>query len=143
LTGDREVGNSEQTEQEGESDSSEQEAQEETVSDEQTDDTAVSGTCDGIKYTAKVTGSWESDGKTFYQYVLELENTSEEEMDGWEIEISFSDNIEFSDGWNGDYSVSGKQLKIKSKDYNGKLSAGAKTGDIGFIISGETGLELE
>lgn len=106
-------------------------------------DDAAAGTSNNLAYTAKVSGSWEADGKTYYQYVLELENTSGKEMDGWEIEISFSGDIQLSDGWNGEYSVSGKKLKITSKDYNGKLSAGDKIGDIGFIISGEAGLKLE
>ncbi len=96
-----------------------------------------------LKYTATVTGSWESEGKAFYQYSLELENTSDKEIDGWEITVSFDGDIELSNGWNGEYSVSGSKLKIKSMDYNGKLASGQKTGDIGFIISGDAGLKLK
>lgn len=101
---------------------------------------SVSGTDGDFKYAATVTGSWESEGKTFYQYSLELENVSGKDIDGWEITLSFAGNISFSDGWNGNYSVNGKELKITSMDYNGKVAAGAKISDIGFIISGNGNL---
>lgn len=112
-------------------------------SDSSAEKPTASGKSGELKYTATVTGSWESEGKTFYQYTLELENTSDKEIDGWEITVSFNGNIELSNGWNGEYSVSGGKLKITSMDYNGKLASGGKTGDIGFIISGDAGLKLK
>lgn len=112
-------------------------------SDSSAEKPTASGKSGELKYTAIVTGSWESEGKTFYQYTLELENTSDKEIDGWEITVSFNGNIELSNGWNGEYSVSGSKLKITSMDYNGKLASGGKTGDIGFIISGDAGLKLK
>ncbi len=148
LTGDREVGNSDSDKAEG---SSEDSAQESGKTDSSNSDSAkqeapansVSGKSDDFKYTATVTGSWESEGKTFYQYVLELENISGKDIDGWEMTISFNGDIELSNGWNGEYSVSGKKLKIKCMDYNGKVSAGSKVGDIGFIISGGSDLKIK
>lgn len=98
---------------------------------------AKSGT---IEYTAVCTGSWESEGKTFYQYDLALQSDSA--CTKWEIEITFSDSISFSDGWNGDYLADGKVLKITSKDYNGSISEGESISDIGFIISGPSGMEI-
>lgn len=151
LTGDREVGSSDS----GSSDSARQEApagsdsakQESPASSDSAKQevpaSSASGKSNDFKYTATVTGSWESEGKTFYQYNLELENISGKDIDGWEITISFNGDVELSNGWNGDYSVSGKKLKIKCMDYNGKVSAGAKVGDIGFIVSGDLGLEIK
>lgn len=134
LTGDREVGNS--VTEKAEETKNESEKEEAPAN-------SVSGKSSDFKYTASVTGSWESEGKTFYQYVLELENTSGKDIDGWEITISFNGDIELSSGWNGEYTVSGSKLKIKCMDYNGKVSAGAKTGDIGFIVSGASDLKIK
>lgn len=125
-------------------DRQEQEKEEEKADDTDTKQAQTSGSVSGadgdFKYAATVTGSWESEGKTFYQYSLELENVSGKDIDGWEITLSFAGNISFSDGWNGNYSANGKELKITSMDYNAKVAAGAKISDIGFIISGNGNL---
>nr|MBQ8252840.1 cellulase family glycosylhydrolase [Lachnospiraceae bacterium] len=141
LTGEREIGNSNTEKSENKKDDTEK--TESGKQDSSTKSDAVSGKSGDFKYSATVTGSWESEGKTFYQYNLELENTSGKEIDGWEITISFNGDIELSNGWNGNYSVSGKKLKITSMDYNGKISDGAKAGDIGFIISGDADLKIK
>lgn len=125
------------------SDDEKSQGESDSKSDSSAEKPAASGKSGGLKYTAAMTGSWEAEGKTFYQYTLELENTSDKEIDGWEITVSFNGNIGLSDGWNGEYSVNGSELKITSMDYNGKLASGAKTGDIGFIISGDAGLKLK
>lgn len=104
---------------------------------------SVTGTSNDLKYTAVVTGSWEADGKTFYQYTLTLENVSGKKLDGWEMEMVFSDKIEFSDGWNGDYKVEETRLKISSKDYNRTVEPGGKVQDVGFIISSNPQLTIE
>ncbi|MBQ8527444.1 MAG: cellulase family glycosylhydrolase [Lachnospiraceae bacterium] len=160
LTGNREVGNSvsedksksevtEETKDNTKSNSSSNSANaDEGSSDsdkekEKKTADAVSGESDNFKYKATVTGSWESEGKKFYQYVLELENISGKDIDNWEISISFNGDIELSDGWNGNYSVSGSKLKITNMDYNGKVSAGSKVNDIGFIISGASDLSIK
>ena len=75
--------------------------------------------------------------------MLDLENISGKDIDGWEITISFNGDIELSNGWNGEYTASGSKLKIKCMDYNGKVSAGSKVGDIGFIVSGESDLKIK
>ncbi len=146
LTGDREVGNSVS----GKADNKKEDQKDSGKSDEDKSEDkqtpsadAVSGRNGDFKYTATLTGSWESEGKTFYQYNLELENVSGKDISDWEITISFSGNIELSNGWNGNYSVSGKKLKITSMDYNGNVSAGSKVGDIGFIISGSGDLIIK
>lgn len=152
LTGKREVGNSTSAKSEGEkptsrsndTDSEKQESPASAASEDKKDKAeSISGKSGDFKYAATVTGSWESEGKTFYQYSLELENVSGKEIDGWEITISFTGDIELSDGWNGTYSASGKKLKITSMDYNGKVSDGAKVSDIGFIISGDADLKIK
>lgn len=73
---------------------------------------------------AQVIGSWESEGKNFYQYQLTVTNEGTEAVTSWEISVMFSKNIMLSDGWNGEYTVDGRKLTIRSKDYNGKIEVG-------------------
>ena len=50
--------------------------------------------------------------------------------------MGFTGDITLLDGWNGDYRADGSTLHITSKDYNGRLGAGAEAADVGFIVSG-------
>lgn len=84
---------------------------------------------------AQVIGSWESEGKNFYQYQLTVTNEGTEAVTSWEISVMFSKNIMLSDGWNGEYTVDGRKLTIRSKDYNGKIEVGGTVADVGFIVS--------
>ena len=95
--------------------------------------------------TATLVNTWESDGKSFYQYELTLQNTSGTDCTQWAIDISFNSSITLSDGWNGTYSISGTDnsiLHITNKDYNGSIPAGGSIGNVGFIVSGTSGLEI-
>lgn len=96
-----------------------------------------------LEIDAKITGSWESEGKTFYQYQLTITNAGKEAVSSWEIPLNFSEEIALSDGWNGEYTVAGKKLTIVSKDYNGEIKAGDVVTDIGFIVSASNALSLE
>ncbi|MBQ9134718.1 MAG: cellulase family glycosylhydrolase [Lachnospiraceae bacterium] len=104
--------------------------------------TATTLTNGDITVTAEVANSWESEGKTFYQYNLTLQNTSGTDCTNWNITLNFSGNISFSDGWSGNYTASGNVLQISNVDYNGNISAGSSIRDIGFIISGPSGLTV-
>lgn len=95
-----------------------------------------------ITFTANLINSWEADGSSFYQYELTLQNTSGKDCTAWAIDVSFSGAITLSDGWNGDYSVSGSTLHITSKDYNGSIPTGGSINNIGFIVSGSGNLEI-
>lgn len=92
---------------------------------------------------AQVTGSWESEGKTFYQYQLTITNNGTEATSSWEVSLTFSDTITLSDGWNGEYQADGKKLEIRSKDYNGEIKAGEAAKDVGFIISASGQLTVQ
>ncbi len=92
---------------------------------------------------AQVTGSWESEGKTFYQYQLTITNNGTEATSSWEVSLKFSDTITLSDGWNGEYQADGKKLVIRSKDYNGEIKAGEAAKDVGFIISASGQLTVQ
>ena len=96
-----------------------------------------------LEVKATVTGSWESDGKTFYQYQLTITNKGTEDISSWEIPLTFSGDVELSDGWNGEYQADGNKLTIRSKDYNGEIQSGKAVEDIGFIISASGRLSLK
>ncbi len=96
-----------------------------------------------IEATAMLANSWESNGQQFYQYTLTIKNTSSQACQSWAVDVKFNGDISLSDGWNGQYSAEGDTLHISSVDYNGKLDAGGSTGDVGFIISGKAGLEIQ
>lgn len=91
----------------------------------------------------QLVNSWESEGKTFYQYSLTITNQSQSAVDGWQVAIDFSGEISLSDGWCGSYSVNGNRLEITPADYNARLESGAATSDIGFIVSGDSGMTAE
>lgn len=95
-----------------------------------------------ITFTAELKNSWESDGKSFYQYELTLQNTTGNDCTSWAIDVAFNETVTLSDGWNGDYTVSGSTLHITSKDYNGTISAGGSAGNIGFIVCGSNRLSI-
>lgn len=85
---------------------------------------------------------WESNGQQFYQYDLTVKNISGQPCRSWTVDVKFNSDISLSDSWNGQYSADGDTLHISSVDYNGNLSAGGSTGDVGFIVSGAAGLEI-
>lgn len=90
----------------------------------------------GFSVSISLTNSWESEGKPFKQYAVTMRNTGAD-CESWSIEIPFTDAIELSDGWNGEYTVEGTTLRIASKDYNGAVTAGGAVVDVGFIVSGD------
>ena len=91
----------------------------------------------------QLANSWESEGKTFYQYSPTISNQSQDAIDGWRAVIAFSGEFSLSDAWCGTYSANGNQLEITPADYNARLESGATTGDIGFIVSGGSGMTAE
>ncbi|MCD7761956.1 MAG: cellulase family glycosylhydrolase [Lachnospiraceae bacterium] len=97
-----------------------------------------------LEYTASVTNQWESNGMYYFQYTLKVKNTSGNAVSGWSITLDFNNSITLSDGWNGEYAVSGSALTITPKDYNSQVEAGGALSDIGFIIySSSSSLTLE
>lgn len=96
-----------------------------------------------LSVDAKLTGSWESEGRIFYQYQLTITNNGEADVSSWEISMQFSDTITLSDGWNGEYQADGSTLTIHSLDYNSEIEKGASTADVGFIVSAAGTLEIE
>ena len=97
---------------------------------------------DGLMISASMVNSWEQDGKSCFQYVLTVSNSTDRDCSGWWVQLDFNGKIELNSGWNGNYLVEGSRLTITSMDYNGKIAAGGSVGDVGFILQGEKGLAL-
>lgn len=108
----------------GQSDNSENSPQSEKVTD------------GSIEYSVQKQESWESGGEKFCKYEVTLYNQTSSDCSSWSIELLFNGDIELSDGWNGNYTVSGNSLQITSKDYNGFIASGGSIGNIGFIVKG-------
>ncbi|MCI8434071.1 MAG: cellulase family glycosylhydrolase [Lachnospiraceae bacterium] len=112
------------------------------ASQEQEPPADVSDTDKTLSFSARLINSWESEGKTFYQYELTLQNNSGADCTGWSIEVLFSEAVSLSDSWNGNFTVSDSKLQITNKDYNGSISSGGSAGNIGFIVSGSSQMNI-
>lgn len=97
-------------------------------------------TAGGLTAALELKNGWESQGEFYYQYGLTLTNPSQTATDGWTVTVSFDGDFRLSDSWCGSYTAEGKTLRITPADYNAKLDGGASTSDIGFIVSGGSGL---
>lgn len=113
-----------------------------TGNNNQNNSQQVQLTNDDIKYTVQLINSWESNGEKFYHYSLTLKNTSSKSGNKWDITVPFSETLKLSDGWNGNYKVNGTELQITSKEYNGTMTSGGVVGDVGFIVSGSSNLNI-
>lgn len=96
----------------------------------------------GLEGTLTLQSQWEADGKVNYQYNMTLTNNSSSSVSSWAIDIHFSGDIGFSSGWGGTYTVNGNTLHVISEGYNGSIPAGGTLGDLGFIITGSSGLKV-
>ena len=141
----RETGseNAQDSQAENRSESSKQESDTPVSSVENTEQKAQLQGDGTLQAELQLVNSWESEGKTFYQYSLTITNQSQDAVDGWQAVIAFSGEFSLSDAWCGTYSVNGNRLEITPADYNARLESGAATGDIGFIVSGGSGMTAE
>ena len=89
---------------------------------------------DGLTVTARIVNSWEQEDGTYYQYEAAIANASDTASDGWEITLTFQDEIALQNGWNGNCQVQGTVLTISHMDYNGHIEAGGSVEGIGFIL---------
>lgn len=102
---------------------------------------SVSGT--SLTYTVEMKNSWESEGKTFYQYDISVTNTGSSDCSTWKLDITFTGDITVQNSWSGNYSVDGSTLHVTPVDYNSTIAAGTTIKDIGVIVSGKSGLAVK
>lgn len=109
---------------------------------EQSPTAAISDADGGLSFSARLINSWESEGKTYYQYELTLQNNSGADCSSWAVDVPFNEAVTLSDSWNGDYTIFDSTLHITSKDYNGSITSGSSAGNIGFIVSGSSQMSI-
>lgn len=103
----------------------------------------VTGDASGsLQASLLLSNSWETDGKHYYQYSLEIQNQSGADVNGWTCELSFDCNVSVSQSWCGAFSASGSSVTITPETYNAAIGAGASQGNIGFILETDASLNV-
>ena len=51
--------------------------------------------------------------------------------------------MELKDKWNGNFEVNNNVITITSVEYNGTLTNGESTGNIGIIVGGSSNLKIK
>lgn len=110
------------------------------VSSPPSNPTSAVGTPD---FDAEMVESWRDGDNYFCKYVLTLYNNTDVDFNSWQIEMNFNSEISVVSSWNGNYSAENNTLSITSMDYNGRVSAGGTVENIGFIVQGKIGLEMQ
>lgn len=124
-----------------------------STSEEGSEETAEASTegsfaADGITCEWQQVETWETDGEQYAKIELALSNDSGAAVAGWTLSVTFADDVQLSDSWNGVYEADGATLVIENESYNGDVEDGASTDDIGFIVYGDElpaieGIEIE
>lgn len=95
-----------------------------------------------LQASLSLSNSWETDGKHYYQYSLEIKNQSGANVNGWTCEISFNRSVSVSQSWCGSFSVNASSVMITPETYNAAIEAGASQGNIGFILEADAALTV-
>ncbi|MGF7004226.1 endoglucanase [Lachnospiraceae bacterium PFB1-21] len=100
-------------------------------------ETAPTGNAEkGLSCKAQPENNWESDNQFFQQYSLNIQNNDKNAVSTWKITLTFDQDIQLEDSWNGKFTVSGNTITITPVDYNKEVVTGQAITDIGFIVSG-------
>jgi len=92
----------------------------------------------GLTAELKEVNRWQADDLSYCQYTLQLNNTSNQNLQGWKLLINFGTPIDLQDSWNGSCKSGdplSSCLQISNADYNGTVPAKGSAGDIGFILA--------
>ncbi|MGN1480548.1 cellulase family glycosylhydrolase [Porcipelethomonas sp.] len=85
--------------------------------------------------------SWESEGKTCYEYHGTITNNETEAVNGWSVSIPVNSDSSLSGGWGGIISLENSTVSITPEDYNSVIEAGGKIEfGIQILSSGEIDL---
>ena len=97
----------------------------------------ASGSTGGIAWELSCSNSWESEGRTFYQYDVKITNNGSSAVDSWSVTIAANGKISVSNIWCAKYELSGNALTLTNESYNGQIGPGASRTDVGIIIAAE------
>ena len=87
------------------------------------------------KVQLTASNSWQSNGRTFTQYMLTIENPGSTPLKNWDAEAVFDGEIRIENSWNAEVSASGNTLKFTPLSWNAEIPAGGKVDSIGVIVS--------
>ena len=100
-------------------------------------ETAAEENTGTVYASLKQTNSWQEDGKTVCQYVLQIENHGDKEIHDWQVKLAAADSSEIRDLWNAEADVKeGTAFILKSVEYNNTIAPSAVYSDAGMIVKG-------
>ena len=90
---------------------------------------------DGLTYF--VTNSWYTDGGMGVQLTMNVENSTDKNVTGWERKLTVKDGakVEVDQFWSCSVSVEGNVITVTPADYNRTIVAGGSVGDVGIILN--------
>ncbi|MBE5931544.1 MAG: hypothetical protein E7268_10900 [Lachnospiraceae bacterium] len=90
---------------------------------------------DGLTYF--VTNSWYTDGGMGVQLTVNVENSTDKNVTGWERKLTVKDGakVEVDQFWSCSVSVEGNVITVTPADYNRNIVAGGSVGDVGIILN--------
>lgn len=92
--------------------------------------------------TYKITSSWGDDKTTYTQIDAVIQNKTDTELKGWNVNLTVPKGSKMNQNWNGQMKLKDTNLNIQPVDYNKTISAGG-TIDFGFIIETPTAYSPE
>lgn len=84
-----------------------------------------------ITYT--ITSSWGDDKTTYTQIDAVIQNKTDADLEGWNVNLTVPKGSKMNQNWNGQMKLKDTNLNIQPADYNQTISAGG-TVEFGFII---------
>lgn len=95
-----------------------------------------------------ISNSWESDGRKYVQYELNIKNTGTYLIDNWNIEFPAGTDTTAEQNWNCTIESSKQDnemviFKLSPVEYNKQIAVGESTQGIGFIVSMSVDYTLE
>lgn len=84
-----------------------------------------------ITYT--ITSSWGDDKTTYTQIDAVIQNKTDTDLEGWNVNLTVPKGSKMNQNWNGQMKLKDTNLNIQPADYNKTISAGG-TVEFGFII---------
>lgn len=84
-----------------------------------------------ITYT--ITSSWGDDKTTYTQIDAVIQNKTDADLEGWNVNLTVPKDSKMNQNWNGQMKLKDTNLNIQPADYNKTISAGG-TVEFGFII---------
>lgn len=84
-----------------------------------------------ITYT--VTGSWGDDKTTYTQIAAVIQNKTDTDLEGWNVNLTVPKGSKMNQNWNGQMKLKNTILNIQPADYNKTIYAGQSI-EFGFII---------